>query len=124
MAGQVKSLSREKNNSLWEWYLNYKLPTAIQKNIELGKDEKKAIIDAKLSVNNYKAHLRTLESEINNDFEKITIEQIQNINPKSQSFVHGFYLDCITNGNIKPCIEVILYLIPQCYRKLVQIIME
>lgn len=124
MAGQVKPLEIEKNDNLWQWYLEYKIPFAIEKNTKLGKDEKQSIVDAKLSINNYKSHLRNLENEIENDFEKITVEQIQNINTKSKSFVNGFYIDCIANRKIKPNADVILYLIPIEYRQLVQVILD
>lgn len=108
MPGQYKPLERKKNVDLWDWYSEYKL--------SLGK--------AKTSINSYKTHLRSLEMEIQNDFENITLEQIQNINENSQSFVSGFYADCIINRKIKPKTDVMLYLIPESYRKIVQVILD
>lgn len=108
MGNQFKSLEKKNNNDLWEWYYQYRL----------------SLNAPKTSLNSYKTHLKKLEQEIQKDFENITIDEIQNVNQKSKSFIAGFYIDCISNRKMKPCTDVILSLIPQEYKNLVQVILD
>lgn len=114
----TKDFKKGENQVVWDLFYNTKL----QKALDEGKDEKKT----KMCLNQYKPGLFALETLTDKKFCDLTPEDIE-MTIKSRSGkngVHmtGFFITAITEEWIAVSKELIIYLIPKEYRKMVELI--
>jgi len=116
--GAFKDFKHEQNQTLWNQYFEYKQ----QQGTEQSKDPEKV----KGSINQYKPSALALEKATDKRFTDITAQELDSyINSniiKNTGHVRGFLITCINNGWLAVNKDVLAYLIPIEYKKLVELL--
>lgn len=120
--GQFKSFKYTENQELWDRFFAHKVEEAKVS----GKEYKRK---PEMSIAQYKPGLLTLEALTEKKFSDITADDLTMLDierqGKNMMHVKGFFITAISEGWMKPIDkELVVYLIPAEYRKLVNIIFE
>ena len=108
---RIKKFTIEFNQKLWDSYENGQL--AAGRNIT--------------SLRQYKPAVLALEKMYNASIDSLTVDQIDSFIKsdviKNTSNIRGFLITCINEGFIHPSKDVLAYLIPVEYKKLVKLLL-
>jgi len=114
----IINFKHTENQKLWDLFYSTKIQEAKDK----SKDEAKI----KMSLNQYKPGLLALEKLTDKQFSDITSDDIEllikNKQGKNCGHIPGFFITAITESWIGVSKDLIVYLIPKEYRKMVEIL--